>query len=151
MRTTAGVFRRAALGSGESHAKRSNHFHKLAASFARAADAMDDDENDELRDCFREIAGAMNGLAWEHANRAQSQLDEAKGFSGEADDDSGEEKAAGFTDLHKGAMPDSVSVIAPDAPGVRPVFRTGQREFVPNARPAGDALENLFKLDSDLF
>lgn len=153
MRTTAGAFRRAALGSGESHAKRSNHFAKLANLFARASYAMDPDDDEELHTCFAEIAGELNGLAHEHARRAEDQLNEAKSYPAEPDEtenENGDKAARSLADLRKGVMDDHVSVVTPTAP-VRPVFRSGQREFVPNARPAGDVMRDIFKIDGDLW
>lgn len=160
MRTAASHLRKMHLDAGEDHAKQAQAFQKLAGLFARAADALaDDDDYDELTDCLRDAASVCNGLGWHSATRAEQHLNDAKSFSGadepdeteNGDNENGDKAARTLADLRKGVMDDHVSVVAPDAP-VRPVFRAGMpANFVGAQRPAGDALENLFKLDSDLF
>lgn len=157
MRTTAGQFRKMHIHSGENHAAEARMYGKLAMLLAKAAIALRDEDTVDAADCLSEVCAELNGHAYRAAQSAEWNAQEAKSFlsgADEADDESedGEDKAAGLADLHKGAVRDSVSVITPDAPGVRPVFRTGQPQgLVGVARPAGDVLENLFKLDSDLF
>jgi len=105
----------------ESHASRADHFNKLAAHLTKT----------ETTEAQKDSAAILEALAGLHEEQSQEHSDMAAFHKDCADKCS---KAADG-DLNK-IVPDRVSAVTPDRPGIRSVLRHGQREIPTGIEPA---------------
>jgi hypothetical protein len=109
-----------AIADAKHHAALHKHYGKLAESFGKSEMA---DTHEDAGECLQKIADAHHAKSEHHTDEATFHANCAKGLH------DGASKAAGIGDDLDELMPTDVRGVVSDAPNVRPVFRTGQREF----------------------